>query len=135
MIAASVNTLVVSWKDAADKKLSVASDAFVIPSRTLCPFAGIFPSASSSAFSLLNSLISTNEPTNIWLSPLSSILTFLSICLEIISMCLSLISTPWFLYTFCTSDVKYSNTPWGPFIAKISFGFIEPSVIGSPASI
>ena len=44
-----------------------------------------------------------------------------------------MISTPWLRYTFCTSCTKYSNTPSGPFIAKISFGFIEPSVIGSPA--
>ena len=42
-IAASVNTLVVSWNDAADKKLSVASEAFVIPSKTLLPVAGRFP--------------------------------------------------------------------------------------------
>ena len=50
LIAASVNTFVVSWNDAADKKLSVARDAFVIPSNTLLPFAGLFPS--SSAFML-----------------------------------------------------------------------------------
>ena len=30
-IAASVSTLVVSWKEAAERKDSVASDAFVIP--------------------------------------------------------------------------------------------------------
>ncbi len=34
-IAASVNTLVVSWKEAADKNESVARDALVIPSKTL----------------------------------------------------------------------------------------------------
>ena len=45
LIAASVNTLVVSWKDAADKKLSVASDAFVIPRSTRFPVAGRFPSS------------------------------------------------------------------------------------------
>ena len=33
-IAASVRTLVVSWNEAADMKLSVLSDAFVIPSNT-----------------------------------------------------------------------------------------------------
>ena len=47
-IAASVNTLVVSWNDAADKNESVASDAFVIPSSTRFPTAGIFPLASAS---------------------------------------------------------------------------------------
>ena len=31
LIAASVRTLVVSWKEAADKKESVSRDAFVIP--------------------------------------------------------------------------------------------------------
>lgn len=40
--AASVNTLVVSWKDAADKKLSVASDAFVIPNSTRLYVAGFY---------------------------------------------------------------------------------------------
>ena len=49
-IAASVNTLVVSWNEAADKKLSVASDALVIPSNALFPVAGRFPSAIASLF-------------------------------------------------------------------------------------
>ena len=61
-------------------------------------------------------------------SPLSSTLIFLSICLAIISICLSFISTPWFLYTFWTSEITYSYTPSGPFIASISAGFIEPSI-------
>jgi len=34
-IAASVSTLVVSWKDAADRNESVANAAFVIPRRAL----------------------------------------------------------------------------------------------------
>ena len=34
MVAASVNTRVVSWNDAALRKLSVSSDALVIPSST-----------------------------------------------------------------------------------------------------
>jgi hypothetical protein len=34
MIAASVSTLVVSWKEAAEMNESVDSDAFVMPSRT-----------------------------------------------------------------------------------------------------
>ena len=46
-IAASVKTLVVSWNEAADRKLSVASDAFVIPSKTLLPVAGFFPCSSA----------------------------------------------------------------------------------------
>ena len=46
MIAASVRTFVVSWKDAADRKESVASDALVIPSMICSPVAGSLPSAS-----------------------------------------------------------------------------------------
>ena len=46
--AASVSTLVVSWNDAADKKLSVASDAFVIPNSTRFPVAGRFPASTAS---------------------------------------------------------------------------------------
>ena len=59
-IAASVNTLVVSWNDAADKKLSVANDAFVIPSNALVPVAGLSPFSFIFSFSSLNSCISTN---------------------------------------------------------------------------
>ena len=53
--AASVKTLVVSWKDAADINESVANDAFVIPSNTLSYSAGFFPSASAFEFSSFNS--------------------------------------------------------------------------------
>ena len=42
-IAASVKTRVVSWKDAADKKLFVSNDALVIPSRTGRDVAGTPP--------------------------------------------------------------------------------------------
>ena len=96
-IAASVNTLVVSWNDAADKKLSVASEAFVIPSNTRLPVAGLNPCSSANLFLSSNSYMSTREPANMSVSPLSSTLTFFNICLAISSMCLSLISTPWFL--------------------------------------
>ena len=68
-IAASVNTFVVSWNDAADKKLSVASDAFVIPSNTLFPVAGCFPSSFIFSFSSANSYISTSEPAKNVVSP------------------------------------------------------------------
>ena len=61
LIAASVNTFVVSWNDAADKNESVAKDAFVIPSSTLFPFAGLFPSSIALLFASSNSYISTNE--------------------------------------------------------------------------
>ena len=46
LMAASVSTLVVSWKEAADKKDSVAREALVIPSKVRFPVAGVFPSAS-----------------------------------------------------------------------------------------
>ena len=41
-IAASVKTLVVSWKDAAEINEFVCKDAFVIPSKILSPVAGFF---------------------------------------------------------------------------------------------
>src|ERR1044072_3183484 len=45
LIAASVRTRVVSWKEAADSHESVASDAFVMPIRTGRPEAGSPPAA------------------------------------------------------------------------------------------
>ena len=53
--AASVRTLVVSWKDAADMNESVAKDALVIPSKTLSNSAGLLPLATALAFSSFNS--------------------------------------------------------------------------------
>ncbi|MNH35291.1 hypothetical protein D3C79_959640 [compost metagenome] len=43
LIAASVKTRVVSWKDAADRKESVSRDALVIPSSTGLATAGSLP--------------------------------------------------------------------------------------------
>ena len=45
MIAASVRTFVVSWKEAADKKELVAREAFVIPRSVCSAVAGSFTSA------------------------------------------------------------------------------------------
>ena len=45
MMAASVKTRVVSWKEAAEMKLSVDNDALVIPNKMLLNVAGILPSA------------------------------------------------------------------------------------------
>ena len=53
--------------------------------------------SSASLFLSSNSYMTTREPANMSVSPLSSTLTFFNICLAISSMCLSLISTPWFL--------------------------------------
>ena len=56
LMAASVRTLVVSWKDAADRKELVAREAFVIPSRMCSASAGLPPSATTAS---LASSIST----------------------------------------------------------------------------
>jgi hypothetical protein len=53
-MAASVNTLVVSWNEAEKKKGSVLSDALVMPGNTGWPTAGTPPAASTRAFSSLN---------------------------------------------------------------------------------
>ena len=46
-MAASVSTRVVSWKEAADSQLSVASEALVIPISSGRPSAGRLPSWTS----------------------------------------------------------------------------------------
>ena len=92
--AASVKILVVSWKDAADIKLSVFKDAFVIPNNIYSQVASC-PSCSFTAlFSFSKVWTSTNSPGNKFVSPGSIILTFLVIWRTIISTCLSAISTP-----------------------------------------
>ena len=50
-MAASVSTLVVSWKEAADRKLSVASEALVMPRMTCSASAGWPPSSLTRTFS------------------------------------------------------------------------------------
>jgi hypothetical protein len=45
--AAYVSTLVVSWKEAAEMKDGVCSEALVMPSRTGWPSAGFLPSSIS----------------------------------------------------------------------------------------
>lgn len=50
LMAASVRTFVVSWKDAADKKELVAREALVIPSSTCFPSATSLPSSASFSF-------------------------------------------------------------------------------------
>jgi len=47
-IAASVSTRVVSWNDAAESQLSVASDALVIPMSSGRPDAGRLPEPTAS---------------------------------------------------------------------------------------
>ncbi len=59
LIAASVRTFVVSWKEAADRNEFVAREAFVIPRIIEVPVAGVLPSSSSFSFTSVNSIVST----------------------------------------------------------------------------
>ena len=61
-VAASVRTRVVSWKDAALRKLSVSSEALVMPSSTGCASAGLPPIFSTRWFSSSNSILSICSP-------------------------------------------------------------------------
>ena len=94
LIAPSVRTLVVSWKDAAARKLSVLSDVRVIPSSSGVARAGSPPSASTFPLMSSNTNRSTGSPGSSSVSPGWSTRTFRSICLMMISMCLSLMLTP-----------------------------------------
>ena len=75
LIAASVNTRVVSWKDAADKKESVAREAFVIPRRIGLATAGSPPASIAFALSASKLLTSIYSPGKKSVSPDSSTLT------------------------------------------------------------
>ena len=68
-MAASVSTLVVSWNDAAARKLSVLSEALVTPSSTGSAVAGSPPSASTWRFLSSNSNRSTSSPGSSSVSP------------------------------------------------------------------
>ena len=93
-IEASVSTFVVSWKEAAERKDSVASDAFVIPrisgSNVACSPFSFF----TRLFSRSSTTLSTIWPGRKSVVPEFSIRTFFSICRTISSMCLSWMSTP-----------------------------------------
>ena len=93
--AASVRTFVVSWKEAAERKDSVASEAFVMPRMTSSPLAGVPPSSLVFLFNRLRLPRSSSCPGSRLVEPFDSIRTFFSIWRAINSMCLSLISTPW----------------------------------------
>ena len=79
LIAASVKTLVVSWKDAADKKDSLAKDAFVIPRIVLLTIAGTLPCSRISLLISLYLASSINSPGNKSVSPGFSTLTLRNI--------------------------------------------------------
>ena len=94
LIAASVRTLVVSWKDAAASHESVASEAFVMPMRIGRADAASPPDSTISALVSTNRLRSTSSPGRNSVSPGSMMWTLRSICRTMISMCLSWIVTP-----------------------------------------
>src|SRR4029453_15367898 len=75
-IAASVSTRVVSWKEAAEMKLSVESEALVIPSSSGWNVAGCWPSRRMRSFSSSTMSRSTGSPSRNVVSPGSSIRTF-----------------------------------------------------------
>src|SRR6266705_2611459 len=62
IVAASVRTRVVSWKEAALRKLSVSSEALVMPSSTGWASAGLPPIFSTRWFSSSNSSLSICSP-------------------------------------------------------------------------
>ena len=95
LIAASVSTRVVSWKDAAARKLEVFSEALVTPSSTVWAVAGSPPSARTRLLTSSKSSRSTSSVGSSSLSPGWSMRTLRSIWRTMISMCLSLIVTPW----------------------------------------
>ena len=95
LMAASVSTRVVSWKEAAARKLLVLSDALVTPSRTVSAVAGSPPSARTLSLISSNSKRSTSSKGSCSVSPGWSMRTLRSICRTMISMCLSLMVTPW----------------------------------------
>ena len=91
---ASVSTLVVSWKEAAEMKLSVASEALVRPNSIGSPSAVFPPSCSALPFARANSWRSRTESAMRSVSPTSFTRTQRIIRLMMTSMCLSSITTP-----------------------------------------
>ena len=75
-------------------KLSVSSEALVMPSRIGSASAGLPPASSMRLFSARNVARSTCSPQKFSVSPGSVIRTLRSIWRMMISMCLSLIVTP-----------------------------------------
>src|SRR5229473_2958118 len=102
LIAASVSTLVVSWNEAAEMKLSVESEALVIPSNSGSAIAGSPPLVKTRPFSSSKRHFSVGAASWKSISPTSLIRTRRSI---------------------------------SPRIVRISCGFDEPSINGSPALI
>src|SRR6266571_1977205 len=132
-IAASVNTRVVSWNDAAEINDCVVKLAFVMPSNSGSRVDVLPPFFTARSLISLKMSLSTFSPSRNSVSPGSTTFTFCSIWRTITPMCLSLIFTPCNRYTSCTSFSRYSCTARGPLIRRMSCGFTGPSVSRSPA--
>jgi len=74
-VAASVKTRVVSWKYAAEMKLSVSSEALVIPSSTGTASAGLPPCSTTRLFSSRTQAYRPDRPKVARVSPGSVIFT------------------------------------------------------------
>src|SRR5207247_2400649 len=132
-IAASVNTRVVSWNDAAEMNDCVVRLALVIPRSNGSLVGGLPPFFTTRSFASENVCLSTFSPCRNSVAPGSTIFTICSIWRTITPMCLSLIFTPCSRYTSWTSLSRYSCTARGPLIRRMSCGFTGPSVRRSPA--
>ena len=76
IVAASVNTLVVSWKEAAEIKLRVCNEALVIPNKIGSATAALPPLRTALSFAASSSFLSTFSPFNNVVVPLSKISNF-----------------------------------------------------------
>src|SRR3989454_2297969 len=133
LIAASVRTLVVSWKEAAEMKLSVERLALVMPRRSGSAPAGCPPSPSTRSFSSSKRHFSTWSPIRKSVSPTSLMRTRRSICRTITSMCLSLMRTPCRRDISCTPSTRDFASAFSPRMVRMSCGFELPSMSASPA--
>ena len=93
-IAASVSTFVVSWKEAAERNDSVASEAFVMPRMSGSNVASSFLPFFAASFARSSTTLSTSWPGRSSVSPGVSTRTFFIIWRTMSSMCLSWMSTP-----------------------------------------
>src|SRR6266702_1434588 len=109
-IAASVNTRVVSWNDAAEMNDCVVRLALVIPRSSGSLVGGLPPFFTTRSFASEKVCLSTFSPSRNSVAPGSTIFTFCSIWRTITPMCLSLIFTPCSRYTSWTSLSRYSCT-------------------------
>ncbi len=92
--------------EAAEMKLSVESEALVMPSSIGSASAGALPAFSISAFRSSKMCFSACSPTRRSVAPASLTRTQRSIWRMMTSMCLSLMPTPWSRYTSWTSSSR-----------------------------